>query len=329
MILRQENLNRVQVFPHQSPDSHGLQRAVDEHGAVPLSWAATTATVPDANLGDALSPIIVSVMSGRGVQHRHFDDHGERMVAVGTIGHAQRNGIVHYWGTVVDDRAGASGRYVRPRDTDIRIHALRGPYSAQILAREGERPPEIFGDPVWFLPKLLSARNAEPKYELGVVVHISELVEKSAIASVKPELHRYEIPPSLQSSIRIINTYASPTPQALFGKIDEILSCRRIASTSFHGLVIAETFGIPCVWFAPGSQGGSVATVDDLTVRMDARVRDFYAGAGQRRLPIFGVPRTAKARWRKLIRWIDTSWSPLQYDPAPFFAAFPLRKAVR
>ena len=182
-MIRRPDVNRPQIAEAKTFD---LQRWVDEHATVPLAWVATTEAFPDANLGDALSPIIVSVMSGLPVQHRHFDDHGERLVAVGTIGHAQRNGVVHYWGTGFDDRAAPSGRYVRPPSTDICLHALRGPFSAQILTREGERPPEIYGDPVWFLPKLIPRKTAEPTYELGVVVHITELAKKNASATIKP-----------------------------------------------------------------------------------------------------------------------------------------------
>jgi hypothetical protein len=307
-----------------------LQDCVDAHGAVPLSWVGTTRDVPYPNLGDALSPIIVSALTGLPVQHRGFDQHDERLVAVGTIGHAQRNGIVNFWGTGIDDgNSGANASpYLRPPDTRFRVHAMRGPYSARALRREGEIVPDVYGDPVVFLPKMVASCAVEKRRELGVVLHISELEQRAAEAQVQESLLRYQIPPDLRSKICIINTYKARSAQALFDKIDEIRSCRRIASTSFHGLIIAETFAIPCVWYAKYPGGPMTADIDDTNVRIDHRVRDFYAGTGCREFSFYAGPPKRPTNWDDLISTIDKLWSPIVYDMRPLFESFPLRKSV-
>lgn len=307
-----------------------LQRHIDECGTIPLAWVASTPEVPDANLGDALSPIIVSAMTGLPVKHCGFDADCERLVAVGTIGQAQRNGHVHFWGTGLDDGLFQpnAAKYSRPPATAFEVHAMRGPYSANALRRAGQHAPEIYGDPVWFLPKLVDSRQVEKRYDLGVVVHISELERKSAHAPIKELIERYKIPPALRQSIRIINTYARPSARALFDKTMEILSCRRIASTSFHGLVIAEAFGIPCLWFAKYPGGRVTVDIHDEKVRIDHRVRDFYAGAGTRDFSYYALPPKHAPEWPGLMDAIDALWKPLNYDSRSLFDAFPLRKSV-
>jgi hypothetical protein len=320
----------VRPQPGRRADASALQRWVDEHGSVPLSWAATTPAVPDANLGDALSAVTVSVLTGLPIEHRNFDNASERLVSVGTIGHQQKNGTVHIWGTGFRDPGNPPHKefYSPPPDTHLRIHAVRGPLSGRILRRAGVEVPEIYGDPVWFLPKFATP-SVEKRWELGIVVHISELVAHRSDAPVKPDLRRYHIPPSLLSQICIINTYTAPTARALMERVDDIRACRRIASTSFHGLVIAETFGIPCVWFSPHPCGAIAPRIDDTDVRIDQRVRDFYYACPERHLPIYGVSRQKPTAWEDMMDWIDSSWSPLQANTEPLFDAFPLRKAVR
>jgi hypothetical protein len=146
---------------------------------------------------------------------------------------------------------------------------------------------------------------------------------------VKDIFRRYQIPEDLAGSIRIINTWTDASVPSLFAKVDEILTCKRIASTSLHGLVIAETFGRPCVWFATTGRGTAWVELASAGTTVDHRVFDFYAGAGKVDLPVYWQDRAKATDWDDLIRWIDRSWAPLAYDGAALFEAFPVNKAVR
>ena len=107
------------------------------------------------------------------------------------------------------------------------------------------------------------------------------------------------------------------------------MSCRHILSTSLHGLVIAECYGIPSSWFATYGQGeGRELKLDDDQEKVDHRVRDFYLGAGVTRLNAFCLERRAKPEWDKALDWIKATWRPLAYSPQALFEAFPLPKAV-
>lgn len=299
-----------------------------ENSTIPLSWAATTRKVPFANLGDALSPILVSALSGLPCVHRSFDSKTERLACVGTIGHGFKNGIVHFWGTGLDAKKNPVDRtlkcYRRPPNTIFNVHALRGPYTASILRNQNIDVPEVYGDPVWFLPSIVKSQE-DKKYELGVIVHISELTELTDTANTLEHLLRYKVPKYLDSSIKIISTITKPTFDDLEKKIQEITSCKRIASTSLHGLVIAETYKIPCVYFQTRGKGVDFTALSgDESNKIDHRMRDFYSSVNLKKLFTYGQELNQETNWEELIKAIDTHWKPINWSGENFLEAFPL-----
>ena len=305
-----------------------LRAWVEQNGLVPLAWPSTTAAAPDPNLRDALSPLIVSAIAGLPVQHRNFDEGDVRLVGAGTIGQFQRGGSVHFWGTAMGAAAilGKKDPYVRPAGTAFNIHAVRGPYSAEALRRQGIKVPDVYGEPLLLLPKIVASAEVSKRWKLGVVVEMPELQGNLADAVLDETLLRYVIPPSLRSSICIINTHTSRNVQALFDKVDEIRKCERIASLAPLGLIVAEAFRIPCVWFAKFSCGPAKARLDK--DRIDPRVRDFYTGLGRQELAYYGNAPAQSTRWEEVMRAIDDSWTPIDSALRPLFDAFPLCKAV-
>lgn len=309
---------------HRSFKEHHILR--HKMSAVPLSWVATSREQSFANLGDALSPIIVSALSGLPVVHRDFSSWRTRLASVGTIAHGLRCGTVHLWGTGIDHRKHPADPkldfYEKPPNTKFHIHALRGPFSAQTFRKQGLDVPDIYGDPIWFLPSIVDP--AKKQYELGVIVHLSELDGLSDTAQVNKAILRYKIPPSLASSVKIITTMTQPTWGALEAKVKEITACKRIASTSLHGLVIAEAYGIPCVYFRLLGKKVAFPNLDDDGERLDWRMRDFYKGVGLQNLFVYGQRRVKATDWEDLIRAIDLYWNPIHWSAEAFLDAFPL-----
>lgn len=296
-----------------------------------LSWVWTTGQHPDANLGDALSAVMVSAISGLKIEPAAFNNENERMTAVGTIGHAQFGAKIHVWGTGFDLKrgpTGAIGNYRVPENTELVVHAVRGRHTAAGLRALGVEVPDIFGDPVWFLPRVFPFAGLAKKFDLGVIVHISELDEATARASVRKNLERYRIPPELSENIKIINTYTSADMAGMRAKIEEIVSCRRILSTSLHGLVIAETYKIPCAWFST-NHGVSGQLPIDGSRSIDHRMIDFYGGADRDTVLSYLQPLHQETDWDKAMTFIDRHWQQLNYTGEALFNAFPLPRAVR
>jgi hypothetical protein len=294
---------------------------------VPVSWAATSEDYLAANLGDALSPILVSALSGLPAVHRGFESWERRLACVGTIAHGFQHGVVHFWGTGIDRLKNPIDQsltgYQKPEKTNFHVHAVRGRFTAKVLRQQGIKVPPIYGDPVWFLPSIIKPA-AEKRYELGVVVHLTELTEQSSTADVDPTLLRYQIPPSLRDSIRIITTLTDPSFAALEKRVQEITSCKRIVSTSLHGLVISETYGIPCAYFRVTGRGPAFAPLADDQERIDWRIRDFYSGVEIEKLFLYGQRRVEPTNWEDVIQAIDSYWQPLDWSPEAFLDAFPL-----
>lgn len=293
---------------------------------VPLAWVATSRHQPFVNLGDALSPIMASALSGLPVTHQDFKSWKTRLACAGTIAHGFIGGTVHLWGTGIDHQKHPTNPklkcYKKPPGTRFYIHALRGPFSAQTFRQQGIDTPDIYGDPIWFLPSIIDP--VEKQYELGVIVHLSELEGLSDISPVKQALLRYKIPESLASQIKIITTMTQPTFAALEAKTKEITACKRIVSTSLHGLVIAEAYGIPCVYFRTLGKGVTFPNLDDDSERLDWRMRDFYKGVGLKNLFVYGQRRPKETDWESVIQAVDQYWQPLCWSPDAFLESFPL-----
>ncbi|MDX2213174.1 MAG: hypothetical protein SFY66_07780, partial [Oculatellaceae cyanobacterium bins.114] len=88
--------------------------------------------------------------------------------------------------------------------------------------------------------------------------------------------------------------------------------------------VIAETYGIPCVYFRILGKGVAFPDLDDDSERLDWRMRDFYKGVGLKKLFIYGQRRTKETNWESLIKAIDHHWSPIDWSPTSFLETFPL-----
>lgn len=290
--------------------------------AVRVSWAATTREAPCANLGDALSPVIVGALTGGRVVHADFDAPVERLAAVGTIGHALRGGRLHFWGTGLD-------RNLWPRDEsgqlcrtpgEVKVHATRGPLSRAVLIEAGFDAPAIYGDPVLLLPHLFAFEPVEPVFDLGVIPHLSELDSVMLEAVPKPEFRRYEVP----EGIRLLHTWTAARPQALFERIDQIRACRRILSKSLHGLVIAEAFGIPALYIGAKGRGAKSCDLMDARHGVDHRFADYYLGTGRQQVWSYVQRQSEPTDWGDVIAAIDAHAQPLSFDPAPLLDAFPL-----
>jgi pyruvyltransferase len=293
-------------------------------GAVPLCWAASTAeTNGFANLGDSLSAVMVAALSGRRVRHTSFDDRATKLVAVGSIGHAIKHGTAVVWGAGVSIRGGVLAESVPLTRYDVR--AMRGRISAQHYRDFSISVPDVYGDPVWLLPSVVHG-PVEKKYELGVIPHIRDVADHHPDAPARADSLRYFVDAGEARDVVVINTWHEPTWEGLLAKINLIRSCKRIASQSFHGVVIAEAYGIPALNFRylSGADNGPVRVDLRERCKTDPRVWEFYEAGGGIDFHMYSQHRDARSDWSAVMRAIDDYWSPFRYDAASFVEAFPL-----
>ncbi|CAA0087495.1 Uncharacterised protein [Starkeya nomas] len=298
-----------------------LDELVERTGSIPLGWAGSTLQMNYLNFGDALSPVMVALVSGKPVHRLPTQSNAPRMAAVGTIGHGFSGGDVWFWGTGCSNWRNPSRpepereAFVPPPGSRFHVNATRGPVSEALL-NGGGRGSGVYGDPVWLLPRFHAPPVAK-KWKLGCILHLSELADRELEAHPREELLRYRIPAEFRDDVHLITTVTPISIDGLRDKIDEIRACERIVSTSLHGMVIAESYGIPCLYFSPATAGTGAGDLDlgaDSTV--DLRIIDLYRGLGRERLRAYLQPRGAPTDWAALMAAIDANWTPVDLPDA-------------
>ncbi|MFC8681512.1 polysaccharide pyruvyl transferase family protein [Microbacterium ureisolvens] len=290
---------------------------------VALCWAASTPwTQGHANLGDSLSAVVVAALSGRLIRHFPFEAERTKLVAVGTIGDEIRNGTAVVWGTGVPSRREFS---TNSASTRYDVRAVRGPVSARNYRSWGIQVPDVYGDPAWFVPSII-AEPAIKRFELGVIPHISEVSAPRSDAPSRDGLFRYAVDGADGAAVAIINTWHHATWEGLLATVQLIRSCRRIVSRSFHGVVLAEAYGIPVLPLSEPVDSGDGVQMVSLTepASVDERVWEFYATGRRKSFPVYAQSKTHRTDWQGVLRAVDRYWIPHQFDAEPLAAAFPL-----
>jgi hypothetical protein len=99
---------------------------------------------------------------------------------------------------------------------------VRGPETRKALLRAGYEVPEVYGDPCEVLPEIWPGHQNK-KYKLGIISHYVD----------------YNIALRRFPGERIINIINTPE-----NFINEICECEEIWSSSLHGLIIPQVYGI-------------------------------------------------------------------------------------
>jgi len=110
------------------------------------------------------------------------------------------------------------------------VLAVRGPLSREALLSQGIKCPTVFGDPILLYPRFYKSR-VEKKYKLGIIPHISD-INNNWLKSCK-----------INKEVKIIDVRQSGDTF-----IDKICECENIASSSLHGIILADAYKIPSLW---------------------------------------------------------------------------------
>ncbi|MBN8489070.1 MAG: polysaccharide pyruvyl transferase family protein [Burkholderiales bacterium] len=295
-----------------------------QDSSIGLCWAASTReTAGFGNLGDSLSAVMVCALAGRPVHHLDFSHRGSKLVAVGSIAHAIHEGEAVIWGSGVSIRGGILAHNVPRTAYDVR--AVRGPISARHLQDFGIPVPEVYGDPVWLLPSIFN-EPVEKRYELGVIPHIQDIAGHGPQARPPADSLRYQIPPEFAHSVTLINTWHEPSWDGIVATLRQILACKRIVSQSFHGVVIAEAYGIPVLNFRqmPGLDNGplEVSLLKDCST--DPRIWEFFKGGPRPSFQMYAQRRDQPTDWAAVMRAVDQRWTPFDCDASALVESFPL-----
>lgn len=186
-------------------------------------WKATP------NFGDRISEDIVAFVSGRDIEWRRPKN--AELFGVGSIMKAVRRHFVEGG----ESRATVWGSGVMmPMNRDFVSHtdfaAVRGPITREFLALN----VDVYGDPGLLMPFVLQEKIKQSG-TIGVVPHWEHLPRFSKLLE------------QFGDDVVLI----SPQQDNHLDVVRQIASCSAVFSSSLHGLIIADAYGVPNVWLDP------------------------------------------------------------------------------
>ena len=111
-----------------------------------------------------------------------------------------------------------------------KFFAVRGPQTRKHLLSQGFNVPEIYGDPALLLPNYYNPQ-IEKEYAFGIVAHYSDFKK------IK-DFYKND------NSILLIDLMTNDIEETT----KAFLKCKKIVSSSLHGVIVAHAYGIPAVW---------------------------------------------------------------------------------
>ena len=207
-----------------------------------LCWSSSK-----KNFGDWLSPVICGHLSGLPVVHadpEHCD-----LIAIGSVLSRVKEGWIrkriHVWGSGYIE--------AQPVKTSKHFyHAVRGHKTAALLK---DVQIKAVGDP-GLLCDLIYPEFSEVKkeYALGLVPHYKD-ASHPIIAQLAATFPR----------TKVLNVFSDTTEF-----LRDLSRCEFVISSSLHGLIASDSFGIPNAW----------AKMSDAIKGGDFKFRDYYSVFG-------------------------------------------------
>lgn len=188
-----------------------------------------------SNFGDQISPDVVKFVSNDEVVSAHEKLSGKLISTGSVLGAAIENDDI--WGSGVHptmferniwQKIGLKGKIDL---SSINFHCVRGPVTRDFVLTNGGMCDEIYGDPAVLAP-LIYPKEHQPKYKIGLIQHFGD------------DLFSHD-----DGILRI------DVKQPWRSVVDAMMLCEKIISSSLHGIVVCEAYGIPGILLRAKSEG--------------------------------------------------------------------------
>lgn len=192
-----------------------------------------------ANFGDVIGPWLIEAMTGRPVLSARFMKiPGRRLASVGSIIQMITRDDIDIWGSGLIkpfDELDEKKRTALQRLSGVTVHAVRGRLTQQqLVSKLGWEVPDVYGDPALLFPRYF---QPEKLHDVG-------------IALVPHYHHRRKVRVRGDAQCTVIDVR-----EDLRTVISQIANARVCISTSLHGIIIAQAYGVPWVWLNIADQG--------------------------------------------------------------------------
>jgi len=202
------------------------------------------------NIGDYLAAETVSYFI-----NLHDKDAVEikkgKILSIGSVLHFAKTGDV-IWGS------GRNGKISNDshKFENLDVRAVRGPLTRAYLETKGVNVPEIFGDPAILCPFIYPEEILCPEGPTEDILVVPQLND---------DLSKYNA-----FEDKLVSPRQMP---AAF--IKQILSAKKIISSSLHGIILAEAYGREAIFYKSGSG------------ETDFKYDDYYKGTGRNEFVFF------------------------------------------
>ena len=188
------------------------------------------------NFGDLLSRYVVEKLTGLRVEKYDRRRTATHLTAIGSILSGKEicsPAIIWGSGFITPEplwliKLTKIQQFLRRRYGHPSVCAVRGILTRELLIKAGINCPEIYGDPALLMPVLYPAVK-QKKHRIGVILHLEH--QKFKDKFVHPDVKWIDISRSYDDIERFI---------------DEVLECNVVLSSALHGLIIANTYKVPC-----------------------------------------------------------------------------------
>ena len=189
------------------------------------------------NIGDALSPVILEHFTDHKPELASSDESGKLLLVGSLLDIVMDNDIVCGIGS-------NKPNFTLEANDTMRFISVRGPLTRFQI--KGADVPKSYGDPALLLP-LIYYPKIEKKKKTGVIPHYidKKYFPKDQIIDIEQDYTTF---------------------------IDQILECDEVISSSLHGIIIAEVYGIKTKWVMYGDkiEGG------------EFKYQDYFLGTGRK-----------------------------------------------
>jgi len=199
------------------------------------------------NFGDQISPVIVDALLDSKISRVPWTENGEavKMSAVGSVIHTLRP-ETQVWGSGIMTQSVPSDK--------LKFHAVRGPKTRKFLLECGyteEQVPEIYGDPALLLPEIYQPKVLPWTRDMWVVIPHHSCLDSAHRRNYWANLTADDYDLWEMFGYRIV--YPNQPWQEV---VDAIANAKGVISESLHGLILADAYNVPNVWWNANGENG-------------------------------------------------------------------------
>ncbi|WP_209371725.1 polysaccharide pyruvyl transferase family protein [Brevibacterium renqingii] len=205
-----------------------------------------------SNFGDQITPWLIEMLTGRPAYNTMgLPRAGQAVMAAGSIITGMNRGDMTVWGSGL----------ISPLD-DLKVEILRSRAPRKIAAVRGERTrselttrlgwdvPATLGDPALLLPTYFTPYSRS---------------ESSKLPALVPHYAHRKLLPENREENGFETVDVRKPPEVV---VAQIANASSIVSTSLHGLIIAQAYGVPWIW---------LRITDQELIGEDFKFEDFFS----------------------------------------------------